>query len=278
MSINTDKAWDQLRSRLKDEGLIPSESGKTVNISSFTWVKRAAAVIVLCVCAGATGIYFLRSEKDPERLLSIYNNDSGNTLVSTLEDGSIVYLADGSVLTYPEQFAADKRTVSFRGEALFDVSSDQTRPFFIETEAASVEVLGTAFTIESDNKKSFELSVRHGLVKVIPKTAGTSFFVKAGEMVRLKGNRLQKSVMVNDSKFARYTEKMHFRDERLDNIVNVINTLSNKQIVLSDDSLTDRHMTVTFFNNTPTDMINLLCLAINLKYTENENMIRIDKK
>ena len=49
------------------------------------------------------------------------------TLVKTLEDGSVVYLAQESTLKYPEHFAEDKREVNLQGEAFFDVAKKPER-------------------------------------------------------------------------------------------------------------------------------------------------------
>ena len=95
-------------------------------------MKWAAAIIILCVSV-ATAI-FLGQERTPETtLLTLHNNEASTTLVTTLEDGSIVYLADNSQLSYPEHFQREKREVSLLGNALFDVSGNKERPFLIET-------------------------------------------------------------------------------------------------------------------------------------------------
>ena len=100
------------------------------------------------LCIGSYG-YFLGRERTPETtLLTLHNNEASTTLVTTLEDGSIVYLADNSQLSYPEHFQREKREVSLLGNALFDVSGNKERPFLIETEQARIEVLGTSFNIK----------------------------------------------------------------------------------------------------------------------------------
>lgn len=60
------------------------------------------------LCIGSYG-YFLGQERTPETtLLTLHNNEASTTLVTTLEDGSIVYLADNSQLSYPEHFQREK--------------------------------------------------------------------------------------------------------------------------------------------------------------------------
>ena len=59
-------------------------------------------------------------------------------LVTTLEDGSVVYLAQESTLKYPEHFATDKREVNLQGEAFFDVAKKHEQTFLIETEKVQI--------------------------------------------------------------------------------------------------------------------------------------------
>jgi len=268
-TIDVNKAWDQLYTRLENEELLVSERKK---IPFIVKIKRIAAVIVLCIIGGAFAVYF--GLKENEQLISIHNNDNFNTLVSTLEDGSIVYLASGTILSHPEKFAADKRYVSLQGEAQFNVQSNKNCPFIIETQTVMVEVTGTEFNIKSTEKDAFELYVMNGSVMVTLKSNGVSDLIESGEMVCLNNNRLQKSLLKNPTN---YTQKMQFKDENLDNIVRVINTLSDKPIVFADSKLKKLEMTITFNNNTIIEMVGLLCEIFDLKYSENENDIVIDR-
>lgn len=87
-------------------------------------------------------------------------------MATTLEDGSVVLLAKETSLLYPKHFIADKREVSLQGNAFFDVAKKQGQPFWIDTEQAKIEVLGTAFSVQSDEHAPFRLSVQRGIVKV----------------------------------------------------------------------------------------------------------------
>ena len=267
MSMNVDRAWDRLYSRLKDEGLLVDENNNRKIAPFVVKMRRTAAIIAICVCGGATAL-FLNLKKENELLVSIYNSDASKTLVSTLHDGSIVYLAGGAELTCPEEFAVDRRQVALKGEALFDVNGNKERPFLIETEPALVEVTGTEFSVISYGKESFELSVQHGTVTVTLKSTGVPVRVESGEKVLLHANQLQKAQSDDERQFDRYSEKMHFKDERLENIVRVINKISDKPVILADSTLEDRELTIAFSNNMVAEMVELVCLALDLTYID----------
>ena len=271
-TVHTDQAWNELYSRLEQDNLIPARGQKRLMRPVFAGM--AAAIAVLCLC-GALGIWLLNDWGTDERLLSLKNGPEDNTLVTTLEDGSIIYLAQDATLSYPEHFEADKRLVKLDGNALFDVSGNKQRPFLIETKYTTIEVVGTAFNVKNNGKNDFELSVQRGLVKVTRLDNGESSFVKAGETVILNKNLFLKSPTSDMDQFARYTERIQFKDETLANIVRVINRMSSQPVQLSSSELENRRLTVSFYDNTPAAMTELICLALGLTSEQKEDTLVI---
>ncbi len=265
--LKTDQAWVQLYTRLEQDGLLDKPTSGTQIPYRIGLMKWVAAIIILCVSV-ATAI-FLGQERTPEAaLLTLHNNEASTTLVTTLEDGSIVYLADNSQLSYPEHFQREKREVSLLGNALFDVSGNKERPFLIETEQARIEVLGTSFNIKSSDKSIFELAVRRGLVKVTLKKNGEQTLVKAGQTVSLFSNRLQ---------VAPTQDNEQFKDERLGDILHVINLEYPMMPLKATADLEDRRLTVSFYNNSPATMAELICAALKLKCTQQNNIWMISE-
>ena len=271
-TVHTDQAWHELYSRLEQDNLIPARGQKRLMRPVFAGM--AAAIAVLCLC-GALGIWLLNDWGTDERLLSLKNGPEDNTLVTTLEDGSIIYLAQDATLSYPEHFEADKRLVKLDGNALFDVSGNKQRPFLIETKYTTIEVVGTAFNVKNNGKNDFELSVQRGLVKVTRLDNGESSFVKAGETVILNKNLFLKSPTSDMDQFARYTERIQFKDETLANIVRVINRMSSQPVQLSFSELENRRLTVSFYDNSPAAMTELICLALGLTSEQKEDTLVI---
>lgn len=149
------------------------------------WGSVSAAVIAGIVCFAAW--WAVPEQGGDSRSLLTEENREKPTLVKTLEDGSVVYLAQESTLKYPEHFAEDKREVNLQGEAFFDVAKKPEQAFTIETARVRVEVLGTAFNVRSNEGVPFSLSVKRGKVKVLLKQEEQTVFVEAGETVILQG-------------------------------------------------------------------------------------------
>ena len=241
----TDRAWNTLYQRLDEEGLLSGRPASPFRSPAWKRGVAAAAVALLCLLISVT--YLNRSGQDTDpNLLTRQNSETATTLVTTLEDGSVVYLAGNTSLKFPEHFSSDRREVSLQGNALFEVAGNRKRPFVIETEEE---------------------------VKVTLKKDGQNIHVKAGETVTLLSRRLQLSMTPDPALFDRYTKRIRFKDEKLGNILRVIN-LQNPDIQLeTTPELWNRTLTVTFSNDTPEAMAELICLALDLKKTRQDNMI-----
>ena len=67
----------------------------------------------------------------------------------TLSDGTKVWLNSGSKLTFPSVFNKTSREVALVGEAFFEVTKDQARPFFVKMDTFKLKVYGTKFDVEA---------------------------------------------------------------------------------------------------------------------------------
>lgn len=263
-----DRAWNKLYDRLDADGLLLSGRQDRKRLSaSMLWKWGAVAAIWIGIGVFLTTTYRKVDESVEAQVLLMRENTEQSTLVTTLEDGSIVYLGGETSLRYPEHFSMDKREVSLQGNALFDVTGNRERPFLIETEEVRIEVLGTAFHVKSDAGSPFELSVQRGKVKVALKNKNQEMYVNAGEAVTLETHQLRLTDYRDDIRIARYLESMRFKDESLMNILRVINLHSSGLQLQTSPSLGERRLTVAFSGESPESMAELICLAMNLKYT-----------
>lgn len=280
-NTKTNAAWERLYDRLETDGLLSeTENRKQHFLMRPVYYKWAAAVVVI-VCVSMATFYFTTTNKEnttPQNLLTLQNKKGAVTLVTTLEDGSIVYLKDDTKLDYPFRFEAKKRAVYLTGNALFDVSGNKEKPFLIETKNAFVEVLGTSFYVNDESEKNFELAVQRGTVKVTHKKTGKETLVQAGETVRLLSGNLSVKPTADSAVFDHYTRKMQFKDELLGNILRVVNKGSENIILQTTPELNERLLTVTFSNNSPESIAQLICLALDLNYKEENGKLLISDK
>lgn len=73
----------------------------------------------------------------------------GNRSIITLADGSKVWLNAGSRFIYPSEFVDKKREVFLVGEAYFEVTKNEKKPFVVKTTDLKINVLGTHFNVSA---------------------------------------------------------------------------------------------------------------------------------
>jgi transmembrane sensor len=150
-----EQAWNKVDQRL-GQG---SNKGKVRPLFRLAMAACMAGVLFL---AG----WLLYQNQQPS--LQLAKADQMNMPV-TLPDGSQVVLRKGATLSYPKVFSSNIREVTLTGEAWFEVQHDKAHPFRIQTTRATLEVLGTSFTIITNNQQD-ELVVTSGKVLFTNKT------------------------------------------------------------------------------------------------------------
>ena len=277
--VRTDEAWRHLYTRLDKDSLLVEVGEEVIRRRLFLkWGTVVAAMLTGVVCL--MSVWWLMPGNDTKNLnLVIQENREKSTLVTTLEDGSIVYLGQESVLQYPEHFATDKREVNLHGEAFFDVAKKHEQTFLIETEKVQIEVLGTAFNVRSNEEVPFSLSVWRGKVKVSLKQGGHSVFVNAGETVTLQSQQLQLSETSRGDESGVYTKNIRFKDESLEDILRVVKAENSAlQIQTGSLDLGKRKLTIEFLDNSPDTVAELICWALNLKCTREGDKLILSER
>lgn len=262
--IDANKGWENLYSRLSSDQLIPENRIVEHHRLAPVWVKWAASIIVVMTIASLSFYSVFRNNPN---LISLKTGTESNTLIQTLNDGSVVYLANNTTFSYPEKFTSSERKVNLNGEAYFDITPNPKKPFRIETDKVVVEVLGTAFNVKSENGDLFELVVERGKVRVTLKSdPSQTQIVLPGEKISTNNNHLVK--IKNAYYFSKKTKHIQFKDESLSNIINVINRNYKSNVKLLNQELADRKLTGTFNNNSLKQITDLICLTLNLKKEE----------
>jgi len=119
-------------------------------------LATAAAIIV-----GIMVLPFLANQSDR------YATQKAEQRQLTLEDGSRLHL--NSVTELEVRYKSEVREITLlRGESIFDVEGDSTRPFMVHAGRYSVIALGTRFSVEFVGKSDVQVTVLEGQVAVVP--------------------------------------------------------------------------------------------------------------
>ena len=242
------------------------------------WIQitKYAAVIALLVTS-SLGVYSLLNTPETQQMITA-NVKSGSKSEIILPDGTKVQLNGATTITYDVN-SSKQRLVQLSGEAFFDVAKKHEQTFLIETEKVQIEVLGTAFNVRSNEEVPFSLSVWRGKVKVSLKQGGHSVFVNAGETVTLQSQQLQLSETSRGDESGVYTKNIRFKDESLEDILRVVNAKNSAlQIQTGSLDLGKRKLTIEFLDNSPDTVAELICWALNLKYTREGDKLILSER
>ncbi len=264
IAVDTEKAWQQLHARLESDGLLPEQGENAPRSTRPAWFQWAATLLLLVAAGSIFLLWPGRNPKDP--MLALSNTVSEQTLVKLLDDGSVIYLAANATLAYPPAFAPGERRVSLQGEAFFEVEHQAAQPFRVELEKATIEVLGTSFNLKNLENNGFELLVEEGLVQVsFQKPINEKVLVAPREMLVFSGETYQK-ISGTDLELTLWRQnRMHFKDESLENVLSVINRNYQSRLLVPDPSVASRQITVTFFENDLPTIVELISLSMNLQ-------------
>lgn len=225
-------------------------SGRLVK---FRQLLKYAAIITLAIVGG----YLLHSVTliTGEQVVSM-NEISvpiGNRSLIVLPDGSKAWLANGSKISYPENFTGKTRDIKLEGEAFFTVAHNEDKPFYVNIGAHRVKVLGTEFSVlaypddnivqvdlvsgkvqmdiqdKTGNYKSYPLKPLHSLV--LDKTSGS----------------LKKNIKIPDGFFKYWQEGVYeFKDESFESLAQKIERLYSVKVVFEDNRLRQSVFTGAF--------------------------------
>ncbi|MDR0266263.1 MAG: FecR family protein [Sphingobacterium sp.] len=138
----------------------------------------------------------------------------------TLSDGTRVWVNAQSNLKFPAQFSENERRVSLEGEAYFEVAHDAKKPFFVESKAGEIKVLGTHF-----NVFAYHDDIRATLVegKVEVRQHENKLELNPGEFASLSKNNMIKGSADIQQDLAWHNNEFYFKKET---IVNIAHQLS----------------------------------------------------
>ncbi|HEV2479909.1 MAG TPA: FecR domain-containing protein [Puia sp.] len=234
-------------------------------IRTIRWVATAAAAVAALIWWRPT----------PVSLQKISSNNA--IRIDTLTDGSIVTLNKHSTLSQPSTFAAGQRAVSLEGEAFFQVAPDRDRPFRVQTNDIAITVLGTAFDVRTQNKKT-TIVVETGLIEV--KNRQGIIRVSAGETITLGQNdvRLQKQSAVPS--IYRYYRPRDFvcRETPLGDLVDALNQAYGDSIHIADPAIRQLPITTTFHDETLHTILEVVGTTLSINVQQTEKGYLLEKK
>jgi transmembrane sensor len=163
-----------------------------------------------------------------------YTTGFGEQRTCKLKDGSIVYLNTDSRVEV--RFNQQNRAVWLvRGEALFVVEHDASRPFIVHAGNSQIRAVGTQFDVYR-HEDGTTVSVVEGIVQVAPTDISrgppaSSIRVTAGEGADVHGGRVTAHALQNVASAASWRERrLVFTDATLGEVAREFNRYNRTRI------------------------------------------------
>lgn len=265
--FDTDQAWHTINKSNTAE--VPMLNKKR---SLLVQITRVAAFFILLV--GIAGVYFLINPKKVILESQVYVVDF------QLPDGSSTTLNKNSTLEYTlGDFGKQKREVTLKGEAFFDVKTNPLLPFIIYTDNIEIEVVGTSFNVCSyPNDDIVEVTVKTGKVKV--KHRDEEILLSADEKARYtKTTKLIAQHLNKDPNYLGWkTKKYIFEDSPIEQVLKTIEKDFDVHFILNNKEFRQCRLFSHFDNNKLDDILTILKHTFNIEYSIQGNQIFIEGK
>ncbi|MBK9255948.1 MAG: FecR domain-containing protein [Saprospiraceae bacterium] len=206
--LDVDSEWKDFVNKTKEAGL-DTKSELSYGNNRLRWAIAGFFILIISIIA----IWFIKST--PEKLHEyIVTSEKQDTIL--LFDGSRVYLGENSSLVYPIYFPElNERVCTLEGRAKFEVMPYRKTPFLVKYREIGIEVLGTVFTLHTQNDTIFIKNIT-GTIKVFRNVMPSDFRILEKDEIYIYQNGIFEKWNVKDSGMA-------------------VDTLSgNQELVLSD--------------------------------------------
>jgi len=275
--IDVDKAWNNVHSRLIENGLKINDNPARIRFFSTT-LFRIAAVTLILVGLGTAAIYMNKSGYLNKKITVIAGNDQKNILVS-LPDGSTINLNRNSEVNYRKNFSKSGRNVKLIGEAYFEISPDVSKPFIIDAGNAKVKVVGTSFNVITDNSESaVEVFVETGKVIVSDNSDIRTIQLDPGFVGTMNSKATARILNTNPNYLSWKTGLLVYNGQKLDVVFKDLKRVYNMDIVADDPSILENTWTSPIDNQPQETIIRMICVSFNLGYTKDGNAYHLTKK
>lgn len=228
------------------------------------WTLRVAASILVIVMVS----YFGWQQGVKNVALTEVTSTTGTEKI-ILNDGSLVWLKGSTNLIYYNKDREGVRYSELKGEALFEIAKDPSRPFIIQCGDAKIKVLGTSFSVRYA-ADTLELKVLTGKVNFSLAANANGIDVSPNEKVLYTGNGQLVKIPMNTTDaidaVAGTQYPMAFSDQTLDAVIERLQKKFDVIISLTSARIGSCHITVDLTDHSLEKSLDIITEILNIQY------------
>lgn len=274
----------EIEVRIRIQDMIQKESLGSIQIRKPEpwWVRYSVAASFLIICALIFALYQANSSAEEYELRSATKviekvSLPGQKITTRLTDGTLVNMNAGSKILVPEFFEEDRRVVSLVGEAFFNVSRDESKPFIIKTGDIEVTVLGTSFNVLAyDDGSKKAVQVKSGKVSV-KNRFGEEIIIEKNEMIVCDLDGELKKYLIDDMDlaFGWIDKRMVFKDHNFTEVLKALERWYGLEVKFERDIISGIKYTAKYENPSLTEVMQSLSHVYQFNYEINGKNLSI---
>lgn len=275
--LDSGKLLNSIRKKIRVGRYTPPDKKQD---SLKSWLKVAATVLVIVTASLFAYSSWQTDTGDMEEPTPAhYATADDQQREITLSDGSTIRLNSNSEVWITHDYSGEKREVQLSGEAYFDVVHDSGRPFFIYTNGATVEVLGTAFNVKAlPSGRDVQLAVMDGRVSFASaddSAENPAVVLKQGQFGYMD---LEKhTIDIEEFGVENYTNwikgRLVFDQLTLDRVCLQLDRFYDLQCSYSDASLRKLTLTADFSNDSLEKTLSVISLSLGIQFEKSGNQV-----
>lgn len=225
------------------------------------WLRAAAAILLLL---GVGWFAWRAVAPGASSTFVVYTTDVGERDTVRLEDGTTVILGPASRVTLAESYGRRAREVHLRGEAMFDVTHDEARPFTVRAGDAWVRDIGTTFSVMADSAAGVRVVVTQGAVamRAAEEPEDAEVVLRRGDRGMLAGGRVRtERAAATEDDVAWTRGRLVFRDAPFEQVAADLRRWYGVQLA-ADPAVAGRRLTASFQGEPPDAVLRVISLAL----------------
>ena len=272
--VDVEVALKDVKSKLHEPKVVPIAARTERERRTIAAFFRVAAAAVIIVGGSLLWQSIYRSRVNGTN--QTFATAIGERRQVVLKDGTRVVLGPTSRLVVVSGNDHSERQVSLDGIAYFSVAHDSAHPFTVKARGISIQDVGTAFSVESDDSAGTRVAVDSGSVSIgsaaAPHTAGAVLNARDRAIVDTKGTVVVERSAVSDDDLAWIQGRLVFRDAPLVLVGAELYRWYGVRLRVADSSVANLHLTASFSGEPVDRVLNVIALSLGARIERQGNV------